>query len=89
LSRQRLTLDELPLIDVPKVYETDDLLSRMQAFGYTIETLQFMLMPLIQVEKDPIGSMGDDAALACLSDQPADALRLLQAAFRPGDEPRD
>ena len=42
----------------------------MQAFGYTIETLQFMLMPLDQVEKDPIGSMGDDAALACLSDQP-------------------
>jgi glutamate synthase (NADPH) large chain len=38
----------------------------MQAFGYTVETLQFMLMPLINVEKDPIGSMGDDAALACL-----------------------
>ncbi|MBW3543653.1 MAG: glutamate synthase subunit alpha, partial [Planctomycetes bacterium] len=46
------------------------LLAQMQAFGYTIETLQFMLIPLINVEKDPIGSMGDDAALACLSDQP-------------------
>ncbi len=70
LKNQRLTLEELPRTDIPQTYETEDLLSRMQAFGYTIETLQFMLMPLIQVEKDPIGSMGDDAALACLSDQP-------------------
>ncbi len=70
LSQQRLTLEELPRTDVPASYETEDLLSRMQAFGYTVETLQFMLMPLIHVEKDPIGSMGDDAALACLSDQP-------------------
>ena len=69
LSKQRLTLEELPRTDVPPSYETEDLLSRMQAFGYTVETLQFMLMPMIQVEKDPIGSMGDDAALACLSDQ--------------------
>ncbi len=70
LSKQRLTLDELPRTDVPPSYETEDLLSRMQAFGYTVETMQFMLMPMIQAEKDPIGSMGDDAALACLSDQP-------------------
>ncbi|MEX0701023.1 MAG: glutamate synthase large subunit, partial [Planctomycetales bacterium] len=46
------------------------LLPRLRAFGYTTETLQFMLLPMIQAEKDPIGSMGDDAALACLSDQP-------------------
>lgn len=70
LSNQRLTLDELPKTEVPATYEPEDLISRMQAFGYTVETLQFMLMPLIHVEKDPIGSMGDDAALACLSDQP-------------------
>jgi glutamate synthase (NADPH/NADH) large chain len=29
-----------------------------------------MLIPLLKSKKDPIGSMGDDAALACLSDQP-------------------
>jgi glutamate synthase (NADPH/NADH) large chain len=42
----------------------------MQAFGYTVETMPFMLIPLILSHKDPIGSMGNDAALACLSDQP-------------------
>ena len=42
----------------------------MQAFGYTIETMHFMLLPLITQMRDPIGSMGNDSALACLSDKP-------------------
>jgi glutamate synthase (NADPH) large chain len=42
----------------------------MQAFGYTVETLQFMLLPLVQQARDPVGSMGNDSALACLSDKP-------------------
>jgi glutamate synthase (NADPH/NADH) large chain len=50
--------------------EADTLLSRMQAFGYTNETMEFMLIPLVHAKKDPIGSMGNDAALACLSDDP-------------------
>jgi len=48
----------------------DNLVPRMQAFGYTTETMQFMLMPLVRELRDPLGSMGNDAALACLSDKP-------------------
>ena len=48
----------------------EDLLSRMQAFGYTSETIQFMLLPLVTEARDPLGSMGNDTALACLSDKP-------------------
>ena len=48
----------------------DNLLERMQSFGYTIETLQFMLLPIVKELRDPLGSMGNDAALACLSDKP-------------------
>ena len=58
--------------------EGDNLLQQMQAFGFTTETLQFMLLPLINAKKDPINSMGDDASLACLSDQP----RLLYDYFK-------
>ena len=47
----------------------DDLTRSLQAFGYTGETLRFMLRPLIAEQRDPIGSMGNDAALAVLSDQ--------------------
>jgi len=56
----------------------DCLLNQMQAFGYTTETMQFMLLPMLNAKKDPIYSMGDDASLACLSDQP----RLLYDYFK-------
>ncbi|MDB4637302.1 MAG: glutamate synthase large subunit [Planctomycetaceae bacterium] len=70
LKNQRITLNELPQQEVTPDYDTNELLNRMQSFGYSIETLQFMLMPMIRTVKDPLGSMGDDAALAVLSDQP-------------------
>jgi glutamate synthase (NADPH) large chain len=54
------------------------LLSRMQAFGYTTETLQFMLIPMVKELRDPVGSMGNDSALAVLSDKP----RMLYDYFR-------
>ena len=46
------------------------LLPRMQAFGYTAETMQFMLLPLVAELRDPLGSMGNDSALAVMSDKP-------------------
>ena len=46
------------------------LLPLMRAFGYTTETMHFMLQPMIEQLRDPVGSMGNDSALACLSDKP-------------------
>ena len=69
LNKERILLEELPAAEAVG-FEQETLLPRMQAFGYTVETSQFMLLPLIRAKKDPIGSMGNDAALACLSDQP-------------------
>ena len=34
-----------------------------------METMQFMLLPLVTEARDPLGSMGNDSALACLSDK--------------------
>ena len=70
LSKQRITFDDLPKSDIAKALPTEDRIAQMRAFGYTNETLEFMLLPLIRVKKDPILSMGNDAALACLSDKP-------------------
>ena len=53
-----------------KANQISDLIPKMQAFGYTTETLEFMLLPLVTELRDPLGSMGNDAALACLSDKP-------------------
>ncbi|GAB4152088.1 MAG: glutamate synthase large subunit [Planctomycetaceae bacterium] len=78
LEKQRLVLDELPIAEPAAPLAPEQLLKNMQAFGYTNETMNFMLKPLINVKKDPIGSMGNDAALAVLSDQP----RMLYDYFR-------
>ncbi|HLU49799.1 MAG TPA: glutamate synthase central domain-containing protein, partial [Planctomycetota bacterium] len=59
-------------------FAPETLLSRLQAFGYTTETIQFMLVPMVREARDPVGSMGNDAALACLSDKP----RLLYDYFK-------
>ncbi len=69
LREQRIQLSELPLHDEPHGFNPETLLPRMQSFGYTIETLQFMLLPLVNEKRDPVGSMGNDSALACLSDK--------------------
>ena len=70
LNDQRISLSDLPGQDKAPHLDAETLNARLRAFGFTSETLKFMLIPLINVQKDPIGSMGNDAALACLSDQP-------------------
>ncbi|TWU55458.1 glutamate synthase large subunit [Rubripirellula reticaptiva] len=70
LKEQRIRLSDLNPQNEPHGFDSDTLLPRMQAFGYTAETLNFMLRPLVSELRDPVGSMGNDSALACLSDKP-------------------
>lgn len=46
------------------------LVTMQKSFGYNYENLQKILIPMARDGVDPIGSMGNDAALAVLSDQP-------------------
>ncbi len=70
LKRQAVDLAALEPRGPLGTIEVDTVVARMRAFGYTQETLNFMLRPLVRERRDPVGSMGNDAALACLSDQP-------------------
>ena len=70
LNQHRLQLSDLNINPKNQAFEPDSLLARMQAFGFTSETMQFMLIPMVREKRDPLGSMGNDSALACLSDQP-------------------
>ncbi len=70
LANQRVTLGDLSKESAARSLEADDILARMKAFGYTTETMQFMLLPMVTEARDPLGSMGNDSALACLSDKP-------------------
>ena len=42
---------------------------RQRAFGYTQEDLRVLLTPMASEAQEPVGSMGNDIALAVLSDQ--------------------
>ena len=70
LDKQEIQLAELSPNEEPHGFYPETLLPRMQAFGFTSETMQFMLLPLVRELRDPVGSMGNDTALACLSDRP-------------------
>ncbi len=69
IENQKIELSDLPKTGNELHYEPSSLVQRMQAFGYTLETMQFMLLPLVTEVRDPLGSMGNDSALACLSDK--------------------
>ena len=48
----------------------DTILMRQRAFGYTDEDLKTILLPAALKGEEPVGSMGIDTPLACLSDKP-------------------
>ena len=70
LTDQRIDFSDLHTEEEPHGFEPDTLVDRMKSFGFTTETMQFMLLPLVRELRDPVSSMGNDSALACLSDKP-------------------
>ncbi len=78
LQQQRITLDDLPTPAFVGGFVRETLLTRQQCLGYTTEDVVKLMMPMATDGKEPVGSMGNDAALACLSDQP----RLLYDYFK-------
>ncbi|MFA5422624.1 MAG: glutamate synthase large subunit, partial [Phycisphaerae bacterium] len=60
------------LFDVPKPVSTnqDTFVQRLRLFGYNREELKMILLPMALNAQEPVGSMGNDAPLAVLSDRP-------------------
>lgn len=69
LDEHMLRLSTLSQQIVATNDEPVDLFSRQQLFGYTHEDVEMILRPMLQDNKEPIWSMGDDAPLAVLSQQ--------------------
>jgi len=67
IERIRVKLDEVESEKTPPLKSAVPLLDRQQAFAYTQEDLKFQLEPMAQAGEEPVGSMGNDAALAVLS----------------------
>ncbi len=70
LNENRLTLNDLPEPAERTVADPTERLRKQQAFGYTDEDLKVLIGPMVENGKEPVGSMGNDTPLACLSDRP-------------------
>ncbi len=71
LDANLVRLEDLPpRLGQPIPGDHQTIVREQLAFGYTYEDLRQVLGPMAAGARDPIGSMGNDAALAVLSDRP-------------------
>src|SRR5207244_1564484 len=52
-----------------------------RAFGYTRDDVNLLLAPMAKNGEEPVGSMGNDAALAVLSERPQSLFRYFKQQF--------
>jgi len=81
IKENQVHIHELP--EPPREYGTErgTLLLRQRAFGYTDEDLKMILGPMAAKGEEPIGSMGADTPLACLSDKPQPLFNYFKQLF--------
>ena len=81
LKQQQVTIDMLP--EPPRVIASnpETLLRRQRASGYSEEDLRILLAPMAATGAEPIGSMGTDVPLACLSDRPQSLFNYFKQLF--------
>jgi glutamate synthase (ferredoxin) len=70
LEQNIVCLEDLPEVPAPHEPDHETVLLRQQAFGYTVEDLRLLIAPMAGEGTEAVGSMGNDAALAVLSDRP-------------------
>ncbi len=67
LEEHLVPLERLPEADAPPRATGEELDRALTAFGYTEEELRVLIAPMATRAEEPLGSMGNDAALAVLS----------------------
>ncbi len=81
LKQEQVTMDMLP--EPPRVIASnpETLLRRQRASGYSEEDLRILLAPMGTKGEEPVGSMGTDVPLACLSDRPQSLFSYFKQLF--------
>ncbi|HET8980511.1 MAG TPA: glutamate synthase-related protein [Solirubrobacteraceae bacterium] len=67
-ERSVVAIDDLPERD-PRAPRVEPLRSKQLAFGYSQEDLRMIIAPMASKGEEPVASMGNDAALAVMSDR--------------------
>ncbi|TCK92844.1 glutamate synthase (NADH) large subunit [Natranaerovirga hydrolytica] len=69
IAENKLTLNDLPLPHEISILSEDLLLNNQKLYNYSEEELKRILAPMAEDGKEALGSMGNDAPLAVLSDE--------------------
>ena len=69
LEENKLTLSSLPAPKAAPAIPVEDLRRCQRAFGYSVEELRMLTTPMAENGYEAVGSMGNDAPLAILSDE--------------------
>ncbi|WP_282162656.1 glutamate synthase large subunit [Ulvibacterium marinum] len=70
LDNNLVHLRDIPYNDCPLFLGEATLEKRKSAFGYTLEDINTIILPMGKNAKEPIGSMGSDTPIAVLSERP-------------------
>ena len=81
LQEQQVTLDHIPEPSRTIASNPETLLRRQRAYGYSEEDLRILLAPMGAKGEEPVGSMGTDTPLACLSDRPQPLFNYFRQLF--------
>ncbi|MDR3723777.1 MAG: glutamate synthase large subunit [Terracidiphilus sp.] len=81
LKQQQVTMDQLPEPSRVIASNPETLLRRQRASGYSEEDLKILLTPMGANGQEPLGSMGSDIPLACLSDRPQSLFQYFKQLF--------
>ena len=81
IATNQVSLDQLPEPARVHPSDHDTILCRQRMFGYTDEDLKMILEPMAAKGEEPVGSMGTDTPLACLSDRPQPLFNYFKQLF--------
>ncbi|WP_435313191.1 glutamate synthase large subunit [Cellulophaga fucicola] len=70
LDKNLVHLKDIPYNDCPLFLGEETLEKRKSLFGYTLEDINTIILPMGKTAKEPLGSMGSDTPIAVLSDKP-------------------
>lgn len=81
LKKEMKTLADFPKAKIIPTPDHDTLLKRQKVFGYTLEDQSLLMEPMAKTGVEAIGSMGNDAPLAVLSDRPQTLFNYFKQLF--------
>lgn len=81
IDKNLVYLKDIPYNDCPLFLGEASLEKRKSTFGYTLEDINTIILPMGKTAKEPIGSMGSDTPIAVLSERPQLIYNYFQQLF--------